>query len=133
MFNKNIFYHILIGNYKKKVISINNNILSQKQVSHFLNNICKNFPNFAAGVITDYDGFPIISKITEKFPYKEQELALEAITKNRTFINSSEYIKIIRNLDKDDSIKLLILLNKPNQNIDGYKTLKSTIKRQILF
>ena len=115
------------------MILIIKEILSKNQVIHFLNKISNNFPNFAAGVIIDYHGFPIVSKISKKFPYKEQELALEAIAKNRSFIDNTNYIKVERNLDKENSIKLLLLLNKPNKNVNGYKTLKMIIKRQLLF
>ncbi|MBN1214072.1 MAG: hypothetical protein JXA99_01395 [Candidatus Lokiarchaeota archaeon] len=115
------------------MIFISENLVSQDQVDYFLNNICQNFPNFAAGVIADYHGFPIVSKITDKFPFKEQELALEAIAKQRKFVDNENYIKIVRTLNEDDSIKLVIFLKRPNQNINGYKTLKSIIKRQILF
>jgi len=115
------------------VILIIKDILSQNQVVDFLNNVIKNFPNFAAGVIADYHGFPIVSKIPNKFPYKEHELALETIVKNRTFIDKSNYIKVERSLNRDETIKLLILLKRPNKNIYGYKSLEMIIKRQMLF
>ena len=60
-------------------------------------------------------------------------LALEAISKNNSFINQSNYIKVKRILKKDESINLLLILKKPNIHVYAYKDLKKIIKRQSLF
>ncbi|MBD3195243.1 MAG: hypothetical protein GF317_09320 [Candidatus Lokiarchaeota archaeon] len=108
-------------------------LISHSQVSYFLNKVIQNFPNFAAGVVADKNGFPLASKITHNFPYREQDLALEAIADERNFIPSSQYVKVKRSLNQNGTIKLLLILHKPNQYVNGFKKLKNIIRRQILF
>ncbi len=108
-------------------------IVSHDQVSQFLNKITQRFPNFIAGIITDKHGFPIVSEISDEFPYNENILALEAISRKKPFINHSKYIKVKRNLNKDEYIRLLLILRKPNIHVYAYKDLKKIIKRQSLF
>ncbi len=99
-------------------------IISQKQVGKFLNRISETFPNFIAGIITDRHGFPIASKIPKNFPYDENTLALEAIARERSFINRSKYVKVKRYLNNGKSVKMLLLLDKPNKYVYAYKGLK---------
>ncbi|TXT67094.1 MAG: hypothetical protein BAJALOKI1v1_190037 [Promethearchaeota archaeon] len=108
-------------------------LITQKEVSQFLTTITNNFPNFLAGIITDRHGFPIASKLTQNFPYKENTLALEAISREKSFITHSNYIKVKRTLNEQESIKLLLILKKPNVHIYAYNDLKRIIRRQNLF
>ena len=108
-------------------------ILSQNQVSQFLTKITQTFPNFIAGIITDKHGFPIASKLPDTFPYDENIFALEAISSKKSFINHSKYVKVKRSLNNDKTIRLLLILRKPNIHVYAYKDLKNIIKRQALF
>jgi hypothetical protein len=108
-------------------------IITQNQVSQFLTKITQSFPNFIAGIITDKHGFPIASKFPNTFPYDENILALEAISRKKSFINHSKYVKVKRTLNKEGSIQLLLILRKPNIHVYAYKDLKNIIERQALF
>jgi hypothetical protein len=108
-------------------------LISKEEASHFLNKVTQSFPNFKAAIITDKNGFPIISKVPKNFPYNDNMLALEAISSHRTFINNSTYVKVKRSLDKQGSIKLLILLSKPNKFVYAYNDLREILERQSLF
>ncbi|MFX1384966.1 MAG: hypothetical protein ACFFBP_21260 [Promethearchaeota archaeon] len=108
-------------------------ILNEEDVYFFLTEIERNFPNFVAGVITDNHGFPIASKIPINFHFNETELALSAISDERDFINDSRFVKVIRNLDEKNSIKLFFLLLKRNGYVNRFRKLKEIIERQNLF
>ena len=109
-------------------------LLREKDINCFLTEIKKTFPNFIAGVITDRNGFPIGSKITQNsHNIQEDELALFAIAGNRDFIKDSEYIKVWRNLDKSKNIKLFLLLQKSNKYIHRFKNFNKILDSQNLF
>lgn len=108
-------------------------MIDRNQISQFLDTVENYFPNFVAAVISDSNGLPIGSKIPKNFQYKENILALEAIARNRSFLDKSNYIKVKVALNKDKSVRLLLLLNKPKNYLKGFKNLKKIIKRQALF
>jgi len=110
-----------------------NEILTEKKVNFFLSRIEKNFPNFIAGVITDRHGFILGTKIPLNFHIKENIMALSAITNRKNFFNNSEFLRVKRNLDKSKNFKLFILLNKSNNELSRFKSLKSIIEEQELF
>ncbi|MEJ2251363.1 MAG: hypothetical protein P8Y70_12185 [Candidatus Lokiarchaeota archaeon] len=109
-------------------------LLSQKEINNFLEKIDKIYPNFIAGVIADHNGFPIASRIPKDFPLCENELALyTVINREREILENTDFIKVKRDLSKDKKVKLLLLLDKKNHYIYGFKELKAAIRRQILF
>ncbi|TXT61159.1 MAG: hypothetical protein BAJALOKI3v1_820014 [Promethearchaeota archaeon] len=108
-------------------------VINSTQICHFLDDVEHNFPNFVAAVISDSDGLPIGSKIPKGFQYQENILALEAITRNKGFLENSNYIKVKVALNEDKSVRLLLLLNKPKNYLNGFKNLKRIVQRQMLF
>ena len=109
-------------------------ILSENQVNNFLYEIDKKLPNFEAAVITDRNGFPIASRIRNRYyGIKENELALSAISPNSQFLDDSRFLKIKKNLDKSNNIKLFLILEKRNKLFNRNKGLKTIVGRQILF
>ncbi|TFF97270.1 MAG: hypothetical protein EU547_04795 [Promethearchaeota archaeon] len=102
-------------------------IISQIEAARFLNKVTENFPNFLAGIITDKHGFPIASKIPKNFPYKENLLALEAVARKRSFIKQSNYIKVKRFLNDGKTVRMLLLLRKPNKYVYAYKKLNKIL------
>ncbi len=91
------------------------------------------FPNFLAGIITDHHGFPISTHITNKIKMKENELALQAISNRFSLSDDLSITKIKVNLDKTKNIKLLLLIETPNNYILGLSNLRKMIKSQVLF
>lgn len=108
-------------------------LLREKDINSFLAEIKNAFPNFIAGVITDNNGFPIGSKISQNLHFQENELSLFAISGNRDFIEDSGYIKVWRNLDKKKNIKLFLLLQKSHKYIHRFKNLNEIVDTQDLF
>ena len=109
------------------------NIIKENEINYFFSEIERIFPNFIAGVITDRHGFPIASKIPRNFHIHENELALSAIAGNRDFIKDPRFLKVKRNLDKSNNIKLFLLLEKSTNYINRFKTLKGIVDTQGLF
>jgi hypothetical protein len=108
-----------------------NKIVTHREINNFLERIENIYPNFVAGVIADHHGFPIASKVPKNFPIGENELALYAVVnQERDFLKNINYIKVKRSLSKDKKIKLLLLLDKNNQYIYGFKKLKAAIRRK---
>ena len=108
-------------------------LINQSDVNYFLSEIKQIFPNFVAGVLCDRHGFLIASKIPQNFHIQENVLALSAISNKRDIIEENGYLKIKRNLDTSKDIKLLLLLEKSNNNVNCYKRLKKFIETQNLF
>ncbi|MFX1338394.1 MAG: hypothetical protein ACFFDK_07280 [Promethearchaeota archaeon] len=108
-------------------------LIKQSDVNYFLSEIEQIFPNFVAGVLCDHHGFPIASRIPQNFHIQENVLALSAISNKRDFIKEKSYLKIKSDIDTSKDIKLLLLLEKPNNNMNCYKRLKKFIKTQSLF
>ncbi|MFX0071704.1 MAG: hypothetical protein ACFFAO_11505 [Candidatus Hermodarchaeota archaeon] len=108
-------------------------LIKQSEVNCFLSEIEQIFPNFVAGVLCDYHGFPIASKIPYNFPIRENLLALLAISNKVGRINEKKYLKVKRDLDKSKNIKMLLLLKKSNQKIANFKKLKEFINTSNLF
>ncbi len=108
-------------------------LINQSDVNFFLSEIEQIFPNFVAGILCDRHGFPIASKIPQDFHIQENILALSAISNKKDFIKENGYLKITRDLDKSKDIKLFLLLEKSNKNINCFKKLKKFIKTQGLF
>jgi hypothetical protein len=108
-------------------------IINQVQVNHFLSQIEHNFPNFVAGIVCDNDGFMIGSRVPKNFHIHENALALSAIAGNRDFIEDSRFMKVKRDLNKKENIKLFVLLDKSNRYINRFKELSEIIDQQNLF
>ena len=110
-----------------------NELINLEQISDFLRDVENHFPNFAAAVISDSNGLPIGSRIPHGFKYKEQILALEAVARNRSFIDKSNYIKVKISLSEDKSVRLLLLLNKPKNFLKRLKNIKKITKLPMFF
>ncbi|MFO7795251.1 MAG: hypothetical protein ACQERB_02855 [Promethearchaeati archaeon] len=110
-----------------------NDLINNEQISHFLYDVENHFPNFAAAVISDSNGLPIGSRIPTGFKYQEQILALEAVAKNRSFIDTSKFIKVKVSLNEDKSVRLLLLLKKPKTYLKRFKNIKKISKLQMIF
>ncbi len=114
-------------------------IISENQVSYFLYEISKRFPNsFLAGVICDKHGFLLAgARKGRKFKnhMQENDLALLAIAHKRDLKNNSSFIGVQKNLTKSEDIKLLLLLDKDNSKRikSQFKELNSLISTQTLF
>ena len=114
-------------------------IISENQVSYFLYEISKKFPeSFMAGVICDKHGFLLAGARKGrkcKNSMQENDLALLAISKKRELKNDSRFFGVQRNLNKSEDIKLLLLLDKDNskKNKNRFKELNSLISTQALF
>ncbi len=90
-------------------------LLSENEVDYFLYNISKKFSDqFYAGVICDKDGFILSSKIPKNEPKNliENKLALMAISDRKSKSFDQNHIKLIKDLNKEKTIKLLLLLKK---------------------
>ena len=87
-------------------------IINQSDVNYFLSQIEGTFPNFVAGVVCDNDGFMIGAKVPQNFHIHENAMALSAIAGNRDFINDSRFMKVKRDLNGQENIKLFMLLEK---------------------
>ena len=92
-------------------------IISENQVSYFLYEISKKFPDsFLAGVICDKHGFLLAgARKGRKFQnnMQENDLALLAIAYKQEFKKDSGFLKIQRNLNESEDIKLLLLRHQP--------------------
>lgn len=108
-------------------------IIKTEQIYNFLEDVENHVPNLVAAVISDSDGWPIGSKIPKNFPYNENILALEAIARNRSFLGKSKYFKIKIALNKEKSVRMLLLVNKPKNYLKGFKKLKKVVRCQMLF
>ena len=112
----------------------NTRLINQNEVNYFLNRVKKHFPNFVAGVITDRNGFPIGSSISNRLWVHENTLALWAISKNKErIIKDPNLVQLKFNIDKKKKYKLFILLEKTKAYKNGLKPLKEIIKSQELF
>ncbi|MBN1803277.1 MAG: hypothetical protein JW891_17330 [Candidatus Lokiarchaeota archaeon] len=102
-------------------------LLSESEVDYFLHDISKKLSDqFYAGVICDKDGFILSSKIPKNDPNKflENELALMAISNRKNKVFNPNHIKLIMDLNKEKTIKLLLLLKKKNISKTEYKNKK---------
>jgi len=114
-------------------------VISENQVSYFLYEISKKFPDsFLAGVICDKHGFLLAgARKGRKFQniIPENDLALLAIAHKKEIKKDSEFLKVQRNLNESEDIKLLILLDKDNSKriFNRFKELNSMISTQVLF
>ncbi|MHA1194980.1 MAG: hypothetical protein ACTSRH_02815 [Promethearchaeota archaeon] len=109
-------------------------LINQAEINYFLYRIKKRLPNFVAGVITDYDGFPIGANISKRLWIHENTLALSAISKNREFsIKDPNLVQIRLDIDKSKKYKLFLLLEKSKNYKEGLKNLKDLIRNQELF
>lgn len=107
-------------------------LLTQKMVDDFLGKVKKSVPNFVAGVLSDENGFPIASKIPKKLQINEDYLALSTVCKNE-FIDFSKYTKIVKDIGRNETIKLLILLKKSTKYSKKFKQLNKILSKQSLF
>ena len=110
-----------------------NKLLKQQDVKGLLSKIKETFPNFVAGIITDRNGFPIATELPEKFHIRENQLALNAITKQRDFIQDSNFMQVKREFGKNEDVKMLLLLQKSHKYIHRFKRFKKILKTQNLF
>lgn len=111
-------------------------LINQIEVNYFLHRIKKYFPNFVAGVITDWNGFPIGSTISKRLWIHENTLALWAVSKNKEnkdLIKDPNLVQLKFDIDKRKKYKLFILLEKSKSYKNGVKPLKDLIKNQELF
>ncbi|MBD3256352.1 MAG: hypothetical protein GF383_14740 [Candidatus Lokiarchaeota archaeon] len=109
-------------------------LVNQEDLNSFLGQIKNVFPNFVAGVLCDRNGFPIASKAVDNFHIHENHLALAAIKEDDSYIKTdSNYMKVMRALDKTKNVRLYLLLEKSYDYINRFKQLKSIIENQTLF
>lgn len=114
-------------------------VISENQVSYFLYEISKKFPDsFLAGVICDKHGFLLAgARKGRKFQnnMQENDLALLAIASKQELKKDSGFLKVQRNLNESEDIKLLLLLDKDNSKriFNRFKELNSMISTQVLF
>ena len=108
-------------------------IINQAEVNQFLSQIEGNFPNFVAGIVCDNDGFMIGSRVPKNFHIHENALALSAIAGDRDFIQDPRFMKVKRDLNTQENIKLFVLLEKSNRYINRFKELNEIIEQQNLF
>ena len=114
-------------------------IISETEVSYFLYQISKKFPNsFVAGVICDKHGFLLTSPrkgrdFRNSLP--ENELALLAIARKQELKKDSRFLGVQKDLNKSENIKLLLLLDKDNskKSKTRFKELNALISTQTLF
>ena len=114
-------------------------IISETEVSYFLYEISKKFPDsFLAGIICDKHGFLLAGARKgrkTKIQMQENDLALLAIARKRELKKDSRFFGVQRDLNKAEDIKLLLLLDKDNskRNKNRLKELSSLISTQTLF
>jgi hypothetical protein len=112
----------------------NTRLINQNEVNYFLHRVRRHFPNFVAGVITDRNGFPIGSSISNRLWVHENTLAIWAISKNKErIIKDPNLVQLKFDIDKNKKYKLFILLEKSKTYKNGIKPLKEIIKTQQLF
>ncbi len=95
------------NNLKKSTRLINEQILQ-----NFTGKIQECFPNYAGSIICDYNGLLVHSEINNSLD--ENLLALTCICEDRSFMDLSNYQKLIRPLS--NKIKMLVLLKKSWKN-----------------
>ena len=108
-------------------------LINQSEVNEFLSKIEHIFPNFVAGVVCDYHGFPIASKIPNNFPIQENLIALLAISNKKELFINYGYLNVKKNIDRAKNINLILLLEESAKNMKRLKKLNKLIKRQNLF
>ncbi len=101
-------------------------LMNEKILHHFTGKIQKCFPNMTAVVISDYNGLLLHSEI--KNSLDENLLALTCICEERTFIDLSNYHKLIRPLS--NKIKMLVLLKKSWRNKSAIKNFDELIEKE---
>ena len=106
-FKTNYYKENRKNNPKKSTRLINEQILQ-----NFTKKIQDCFPSYEGVVISDYNGYLVHSEI--KNSLDENLLALTCICENRTFLDLSNYHKLIRPLS--NKIKMLVLLKKSWKN-----------------
>ena len=97
---------------EKQSEGINHDLVNEQMLAHFSSKIKACFPTFVASVVTDLDGFPIHADVQNKFD--ENLLALSAVVNKRRIIDTSSYHRLVRPLNKNT--KLLVLLEKSREN-----------------
>jgi len=114
-------------------------IISETEVSYFLYEVSKRFPNsFLAGVICDKHGFLLAGARKARkaqIQMQENELAMLAIAHKQELKNDSRFVGVQKTLNNSEDIRLLLLLDKENSKrmSNRFKELKSLISRQTLF
>jgi len=114
-------------------------IISETEVSYFLYEVSKRFPNsFLAGIICDKHGF-LLAGVRKgkkaKIQMQENDLAMLAIARKRELKKDSRFFGVQKELNKSENIQLLVLLDKDNskKNKNQFKELNSLISTQTLF
>jgi len=108
-------------------------LIQEHEVNNFLSDVENTFPNFVAGVIVDRHGFPIAARMPDNFHIQENQMALSAIAGKRDIIQDPRFLKVKRHLDESKNVRLFVLLEKSNQYINRFKSLKNIIASQTLF
>ena len=104
---ENIQHDISSSGITEKVV-----LLDAKMLNAFTDRIKDCFPSYIASVITDRHGLVIHSELPPSMD--ENMLALSAICRERSFLDLSQYQKIIRPLSHQ--VKIIVLLDKTRQN-----------------
>jgi len=111
---------------EKQELNKSSRLINEKILQNFTGKIQECFPNLTAVVISDYNGLLVHSDI--KNSLDENLLALTCIAEDRTFMDLSQYQKLIRPLS--NKIKMLVLLKKSWKNKKLIKNFDEMIEKE---
>ncbi len=98
-------------------------LLNEQSLQGLSDEIRHCFPTFVGSVVADKHGFLIHSDLTEKMD--ENLLALSAVCTDRNLLDLSQYHKIIKPLNKN--MRLMVLLDKSRENYLKYGQFEKVI------
>lgn len=104
----------------------NPNLVDEQMLEHFSSRIKACFPTFVASVVTDMNGFPLHADVSNSMD--ENLLALSAVVSKRRIIDVSSYHRLVRPLNKNT--RLLVLLEKSRDNFANVGLFEEIVKNE---
>ena len=101
-------------------------LIERRTLEQFISDVSDVFPRCVGGVLADRHGFVLSSNMRTP-EFDENDLALQAITERR-IINTKQYIPIVKDLDKDNRIMLLV--EEDSRNLAAYKKLYQVLRER---
>ena len=117
---------------------MNSFVISNTQADYFLYEVEKKLSShYHAGIICDKDGFIISSRIPKKNSQqlRASEIALTAIADKKKKEKNSEYVEVIRDLDDNSNVLLVLLLKRDRYDriLNQYRELNKILTLQDIF
>ncbi|XEO76447.1 hypothetical protein WKT22_01471 [Candidatus Lokiarchaeum ossiferum] len=117
---------LLITSVNEPILQSDPNLVDEQMLDQFSSKIKACFPTFVASVVTDMDGFPLHADVGNSMD--ENLLALSAVVSKRRIIDVSGYHRLVRPLNKNT--RLLVLLEKSRENYANVGIFEEIVKNE---